>query len=165
MGSGGARTRSGPPRDPNALRRERDEGEWVVLKQSDRVAEAPDFPLEGVTDREVEIWAAMWEKPQALMWELLGLEWTVAMYVRSLVRAESMIAKAAERTLVRQYADSLGLTAPGLLSLRWKIERDDGSEGSGSSRAGGGRRASGVRKRPALKVVNGGAVEGANTGS
>lgn len=70
MPKGGARARSGPAPDPNALRRERDVGEWTILPADGRPGSAPEWPLRGQSDREVELWDAMWSKPQALMWEI-----------------------------------------------------------------------------------------------
>lgn len=46
MGHGGARTRSGPPPDPNALRRSRDGKDWVKLRPEGRGDKpVPDWPL------------------------------------------------------------------------------------------------------------------------
>lgn len=47
MTSGGARARSGPAPDPNALRRTRDAKEWIKLKREGRGdVPAPEWPLE-----------------------------------------------------------------------------------------------------------------------
>ena len=122
MPKGGARTRSGPPPDPNALSRERDAGEWVILPPSGRPGKPPPWPLTRASARELALWARHWAKPQALMWERLGLEHEVAMYVRNLAEAEKAGAAVALRTLLRQMSDSLGLTTPGIRANRWKIE-------------------------------------------
>lgn len=142
MPSGGARARSGPPPDPTALRRERDSGEWVTLPADGRQGAPPAWPLSAQTKREGELWARLWSSPQAVAWERLGQELEVALYVRRLTEAEKRGAPVAVGTLVRQMADSLGLTTPGLRSNRWKIEaRPVGAEerapraAPGSSRA------------------------------
>lgn len=122
MGSGGARARSGPAPDPNALRRERDAGEWTLLPATGRPGDPPDWPLLEQSGREAELWAILWVKPQALMWERLGLEFEVGLYVRRLAEAEQAEARVNLSTLVRQMSDSLGLTTPGLRANRWKIE-------------------------------------------
>lgn len=122
MGSGGARARSGPAPDPNALRRERDAGEWTLLPATGRPGDPPEWPLPDQSERELELWTALWPKPQALMWERLGLEIEVALYVRRLAEAEAPGSPANLSTLVRQMSDSLGLTTPGLRANRWKIE-------------------------------------------
>ena len=76
MSSGGARARSGPPPDPNALRRDRpsDRDGWVTLPAEGRQGDAPEWPLVGQSDREAELWAAEWRRPQAVQWELTGAE-------------------------------------------------------------------------------------------
>lgn len=131
MASGGARTRSGPPPDPNALRRDRkSDGEWTVLPADGRAGAAPAWPLVEHDDpawgvRELELWRALWAKPQAVMWERLGQELEVAQYVRRLVEVEQPGARANLHTLVRQLGDALGLTIPGMHAHRWRIA--DGS--------------------------------------
>lgn len=122
MTSGGARNRSGPPPDPNALRRNRDAGEWVTLPAEGRVGDEPRWPLHGEpTPREAYIWRDFWKKPQAVMWERNGQEYEVALLVRRYTEAELPMASANLSTLVRQMMDSLGLTIPGLRTNRWKI--------------------------------------------
>jgi hypothetical protein len=121
MPKGGTRSRSGPPPDPNALRRDRDDAEWVTLPPAGREGEAPEWPLTAPTKRELAFWSRLWAKPQAVMWERLGQELEVALYVRRLVESERRGSAANLTTLVRQMADSLGLTTPGLRSNRWRI--------------------------------------------
>lgn len=128
MASGGARARSGPAPDPNALRRERDAGEWTVLPAEGRSGTTPDWPLVGQTDREEGLWTQLWSKPQALMWERFGQELEVALYVRNFALAELPGAPVNLGTLVRQQMDSLGLTTPGIRANRWRITRDEVSE-------------------------------------
>lgn len=121
MPSGGARTRSGPPPDPNALHRERDAGEWVTLPAAGRAGPLPEWPLVNPTKRELAFWATLWVLPQAVMWERQQQTLEVALYVRRLVEAEKSQAAVNLSTLVRQMSDSLGLTTPGLRSNRWRI--------------------------------------------
>lgn len=122
MPSGGARVRSGPPPDPNALRRDHDKTEWTRLPAAGREGDVPDFPLDRPADRELKLWAAEWRRPQAVMWERLGLQLEVAMFVRDLVAAEQPDASPPARTLVLRHFDSLGLSVAGLRSHRWTIE-------------------------------------------
>jgi hypothetical protein len=128
MASGGARARSGPAPDPTALRRERDAGEWTTLPAEGREGATPDWPLTEPTGRETELWEALWRKPQALMWERYGQEIEVALYVRRLTEAEELESRVNLSTLVKQFADSLGLTVPGLRANRWRIARDEVTE-------------------------------------
>lgn len=66
-----------------------------------------------------------WKRPQAVMWEQQQLHVEVALYVRRLVEGETPGAPVAVGTLVRQYADALGLTIPGMRALRWRIGEAD----------------------------------------
>ena len=117
----GGHARSGPPPDPNALRRERDKGDWVMLPAAGRPGDAPVWPLTGHTEREAQLWGDLWRKPQALMWERNGQELEVALLVRNLALVEDPRSPVNLGTLVRQQFDSLGLTTPGLRANRWKI--------------------------------------------
>lgn len=122
MTSGGARARSGPAPDPNALRRNRDAGEWLTLPAEGRKGKEPRWPLAGEpTPREAYLWRDFWKKPQAIAWQSNGQEYEVALLVRRYTEAEAPLASANLSTLVRQMMDSLGLTVPGLRSNRWRI--------------------------------------------
>lgn len=121
MPKGGARTRSGPPPDPQALSRERDGGDWTELPAEGRSGRAPGLPLPKPTQRERSLWKRLWSMPQAVMWEAQSQELEVALYVRRLAEAEQRGSPTNLSTLVRQMADSLGLTTPGLLRNRWRI--------------------------------------------
>lgn len=121
MPSGGARTQSGPPPDPNALARERDGSEWSILPADGRAGEPPVWPLTEPTDREIWWWRRLWSKPQAVMWEQHGQVDEVAVYTRRLAQVEQIDAPVPLGTLVRQLADALGLTMPGMLRLRWHL--------------------------------------------
>lgn len=125
MASGGARTRSGPPPDPMALRRDRkDDAGWTTLPSEGRPGDTPAWPLLGQSDREVELWQILWARPQAAQWESLGQDFEVGLYVRNLAQAELPGSAVNLSTLVRQQADALGLTIPGLRTNRWKIAGD-----------------------------------------
>lgn len=150
MPKGGARTRSGPAPDPAALRRDRDVGEWTVLPAEGREGATPGWPLGEQAAREAELWEALWRKPQALMWERFGQELEVALYARRFAEAEAMESRVNLSTLVRQMADSLGLTTPGMRANRWRI--DAGQEPAPSARPVAKR----ASARSRLKVVSGG---------
>lgn len=124
----GGHARSGPQPDPNALRRERDSGEWVTLPAEGRVGDVPPWPLLGHSDREAELWALLWAKPQAVMWERDRQQIEVALYVRNLTLVELPGSPVNAGTLLRQQSESLGLTTPGLRSNRWRISRDEVTE-------------------------------------
>lgn len=118
--SGGARAHSGPPPDPNALRRERDKAGWTTLP-AERTGPAPEWPLSRASARELVLWEREWRRPQAVMWEANGQAEEVALYVRSLAFAERPKAPVSSRVLVRQQQEALGLSLPGLARLRWKV--------------------------------------------
>ena len=121
MTSGGPRVRSGPPPDPNALRRERDNGTWTTLP-SHRDGPTPLWPLTRASKREQGLWDSLWSLPQAVMWERSKQHGEVAVYVRQFARAEGRDASAADRTLLLRMMEALGLSQPGLARNRWRIE-------------------------------------------
>jgi hypothetical protein len=108
-----------------ALRRERDAGEWTILPAEGRQGATPDWPLTEQTIRESELWEKLWAMPQALMWERYGQDLEVALYVRRLTEAELNDSRVNLTTVVKQMADSLGLTTPGLRANRWRITADE----------------------------------------
>lgn len=151
---GGARANSGPPPDPTALRRDRksDQAGWTTLDAAGRKGKSPLWPLGQQTDRERELWAREWKRPQAIEWERNGQELEVALYVRAVTAAEALDAPVAARTLVKQLQEALGLSLPGLLRLHWKI----GAPEAKASRGAGARSVDGSSMRDRFKVITGG---------
>lgn len=126
MSRGGARARSGPAPDPNALRRERkDDAGWVSLPSSGFDGDIPDFPLPLCSVVEMEFWEKLWRKPQAVMWAKLGLEFEVAAYVRAFQESVVAEASAGLKTAVLRMAAELGLSTAGMAQLRWKFTEDE----------------------------------------
>lgn len=121
----GGHAHSGPPPDPNALRRERDAVDWVRLPASGREGPPPPWPLSRATKREVELWEREWRRPQAIVWEKRGQEMEVALYVRNVRQGEKPGAPIALGNLIQRMADSLGLTSAGLRANRWTIVGDE----------------------------------------
>ncbi|MFI1324560.1 hypothetical protein ACH4TI_15125 [Streptomyces rochei] len=123
MPKGGARAVSGPPPDPNALRRNRpsDKAGWTTLPAEGRAGGPPAWPLAAMSDREFELWRDLWAKPQAVAWEALDQGYEVALFVRTLAQAEQPDAKVDLQRVVRAYLDSLGLSVQGMLRNRWKV--------------------------------------------
>lgn len=129
MPSGGARTRSGPAPDPNALRRDRKgDAPWVTLPVEGFTGPIPAFPLRSPLSAEVELWETLWRKPQAVMWSKLGLEFEVAAYVRAFLESVEAEASAGLKTAVLRMAAEIGLSLPGMHSLRWKFGMDELAE-------------------------------------
>jgi hypothetical protein len=123
MSSGGARARSGPPPDPDALRRSRpsDQASWTTLPSAGRAGPPPAWPLTRATRRELARWAIEWAKPQAVMWEAEHQADQVAQYVRAFVEAERRGSSVTLRTHVKQLEEILGLSLSGLARNRWRI--------------------------------------------
>lgn len=124
MARGGARNRSGPAPDPNALHRARDGKEWTRLPAAGRTASPPDWPAE-VTEpdiAELALWNRLWAMPQALVWEADRCHDLVAFYVRTYLEAMKPHAGAQARTFVKQLSSELLLTPASLMSGRYVVE-------------------------------------------
>lgn len=144
----GGHGNSGPPPDPNALRRDRkDDGGWVDLPAAGRSDPPPAWPLSKATKRERELWEREWARPQALMWEANGQEVEVALYVRAVRMAEKPGAPTSLRNSVIRQQEALGVSIPGLRRHRWRIV-----EKTNEPR----RRTSGSSAKERLKLVQGG---------
>lgn len=129
MTSGGARARSGPAPDPNALRRDRkDDAAWVSLPVEGFAGEVPAFPLADALVSETALWVELWAKPQAVMWDRLGLKWQVAAYVRAFIESVQEKATSGLKTAVLRMEAELGLSTVGMGQLRWKIAADEVAE-------------------------------------
>lgn len=163
MPSGGSRAFSGPAPDPMALRRDRpnDQATWTDLALDGRPGPPPPWPLPPVAvadradesvQRELDVWAGLWSKPQAVQWERLGLQHEVAIYARRAVEVEAPGASVSLGTLVRQLGEALGLTPAGMLRLRWRLAAAPTRASAGeSTRSRAPRRAS---PRARLTVVD-----------
>lgn len=128
MPSGG-HGRSGPPADPNALRRDRkDDREWVSLPSEGFEGEVPAFPLAGASVVETDLWGRLWRKPQGFMWSRLGLEFQVAAYVRTFLESVEPKASAGLKTAALRMEAELGLSTVGMGQLRWRIAADELAE-------------------------------------
>lgn len=126
MTSGGARARSGPAPDPNALRRDRaGDAAWVTLPAEGYPGDVPEFPLPGALGAETALWVVLWRKPQAFMWSKMGLEFEVAAYVRAFLESVEAEASAGLKTAVLRMSAEIGLSLPGMHSLRWKFSEDE----------------------------------------
>lgn len=167
--AGGARRNSGPAPDPNALRRDRkDNADWVTLPREGYQGAIPAFPF---PDEKIEnpatgrliinqdrkkfehnLWKTLWRKPQASMWADLDMTHEVALYVRSYYEASLPEASAGLRTMVLRAGAEIGLTLPGMYSLRWRFADDD-LAAKRDERAATTRKTGGARAR--LEALNG----------
>lgn len=128
MPSGGARSRSGPARDPNALRRDRkdDKAGWVTLPAEGRPGDPPPWPLNDTpTELEWEVWGQFWRKPQAIIWERDQIFEPVAMFVRQYIEGMERKASAENRKTVRMMFADLYLTSDSLARAHMRIAADE----------------------------------------
>lgn len=79
--------------------------------------------LKASTKLEAELWRDLWRTPQAVQWEKLGWNRTVAQYVRWKAQAELGDLDAGKES--RQYEDRLGLSSLAMLRLRWEVVEDE----------------------------------------
>jgi hypothetical protein len=152
MSSGGARVRSGPQRREGSIRsgRSPDRSGIVHLPPEGREGDLPEWPLPGRRGAfEKDQWARVWNKPQAIMWELLGLEVQVAVYVRTLRQVSGRASSSTMTSLLRM-EDRLGLTVAGLKANGWMIDAP-------APAAAPARRAPGSSAKDRLSVIAGGA--------
>lgn len=150
MPSGGARGRSGPAPDLHALRRDRkDDADWVLLPAEGFHGDVPEFPLvaipvydiywankervkefdadatQALRESELALWQELWAKPQAVMWAKLGLKFEVAAYVRAFLESTSAESNSGLKTAALRMAAEIGLSLPGMHSLRWRFSEDE----------------------------------------
>lgn len=137
-----------------AIRRGRapDRSGIVRLPVTGREGEPPAWPLPGKpTKFELQRWAVEWSKPQAIMWERLGWELQVALYIRTIRLSLKAAAPAGLTTARLRQEDNLGLSSAGLASKQWVIEEDAPAASIAS------RRPAGVSAKDRLSVITGGA--------
>ena len=146
MASGGRRARSGPAPDPLSRTSLVNGREFTVLPLKHRVR-VPEFPLDDQSGFEARLWLELWKKPQAVMWERLGLVVQVAAYCRAFAESVLPEASAGLKTAVLRMEAELGVSTSGMLQNGWVIESpevlSDASVGSGSRSAGKKRTSSG----------------------
>ena len=136
MGSGG-HPRSGPAPDPLSRTSLVNGREFKALPINHSVA-VPTFPLVDVSDAELVVWEGLWKKPQAFMWDRLGLVNQVALYARSFVRASDPEGAVSMLTPVIRMETELGISTSGMLQNGWVIEIPAGGiPASGSTPKGG----------------------------
>lgn len=116
---GGARARSGPPPDPNALRRSRaSDPAWTKIPASGRGKPAPEWPLVTPSERELELWESWWAQPVAVVWDETHSEHYVAFTVRMFAEAEQPKARTEDRKSLNQMMANLYLTPDAQLRAR-----------------------------------------------
>ncbi|GAB3656535.1 hypothetical protein [Glycomyces tarimensis] len=140
MASGGARNRSGPPKDQNSLR-SADGTPLRVLPATPFNRAFPEFPLPNATVREDTLWRQAWQAPQAWAWIEQPWRWqTIALWVRRTAMAESDEAKANDINAMIRLADQIGMTPAGLKENGWTIGAEKQSSSDSSDNQPGSER-------------------------
>lgn len=153
MTSGGARSRSGPPPNPNSLRSAKrgTSAALVELPAEGFAGAAPEFPVpklsifkkvteeagvvryefdaeatRGFRAREIQVWAEHWRFPQAASWVNEPWCWLeLAHFCRTVAQVERDPAPSASlQGRLAAYRLSLGLSADGLKARGWRIAVD-----------------------------------------
>lgn len=126
MPRGGARSRSGPAPDPNALRRSRaTDPAWTRISSRGRGKPAPEWPLVEPSGRELELWESWWAQPVAILWDESHAEHYVAFTVRMFAEAEQPKARTEDRKSLNQMMANLYLTPDSQLRARILIIDED----------------------------------------
>lgn len=153
MPRGGARNRSGPPKDPNSARSDRAGFKLTELPAEGFTGDAPEWPLmvreifrketdefggtsmvfdkaatTKIKAREAALWAWAWRTPQACAWSMPSESWrlhTIALWVRTFVLCESSEATAADKNSLHRLADQVGMTPAGLKENGWAVAADE----------------------------------------
>ncbi len=122
---------------------------WTVLPAA-REGDPPDLPQWRLWHAEtLTWWAALWRKPQALMWESSGSTlWALACLYDDLIAGRADAAKVSSE--VRQHEDRHGLSPKALLQLRWRLVGPEGAEPAKRSRKSS---RSSAERRKQLRVV------------
>ena len=76
---------------------------------------------EACHEAEVSMWERLWRKPQAFMWEQLGLEDQVAAYVRAFIESTGSDSNAGLKTAVIRMENELGISIAGMKQNLWRI--------------------------------------------
>lgn len=122
MPRGGARTGAGRPPDPSSLAEAlRIESGAIRTLPKERAGDVPPWPLSAASEREATVWAEMWRRPQAIVWEEQSSQRQVAMHVRTSVEAEEPGATAAIRGLLLRQENDLLLSHAALLRAGFRV--------------------------------------------
>jgi hypothetical protein len=110
-----------PPKDPSQRRRRNATPGFEQLPAEGRALPAPKWPFDEPTKREQQMWDELWRLPQAIKWEEMNAEDTVALYVRCYVEAmQERNPKMLNE--VRQLDSKLGISPKAMRDMRWEVE-------------------------------------------
>lgn len=124
----GGHGRSGPPKDADSGRSDRQGYKLTALPSEGFAGEPPDLADYLITpsNRHVAVWAELWATPQACVWSVE--RWrvpVVADLARYVVRMDDEDCPASYATAIRQLRDDLGLSTAGLKQNGWAIAKDE----------------------------------------
>ena len=128
MTSGGARRRSGPMPQEGSATSDRKGYVLTALPAEGYPGPIPDWPLEQVSDRELQVWEQLWRTPQACAWSLPSERWRipdVAMYARYAVRAEDPDCGPGVTAAWMKLRHEVGMSTDGLALMGWKVAVDE----------------------------------------
>jgi hypothetical protein len=111
--------------------------EFTILPWAHSV-KVPVFPLDEQSGFEARLWADLWVKPQAVMWDRLGLVVQVAAYARAFAESVLPDASAGLKTAVLRMETELGISTSGMLQNGWVIEVPAGGDARSTSQPKGG---------------------------
>lgn len=111
-----------PPKDPKARRRRNPTPGFRSLPFTGREGEAPEWPLPFAGDYELKMWKRLWALPQALEWERMRCEDSVALYVRTYCAAVEDPENTKLMAEVRQLDAKIGLSPKAMKDMRWEID-------------------------------------------
>lgn len=97
--------------------------DWVELP-SRFDEDPPGWPFEPDSEAEIDMWNALWRKPQAFMWARLGLADQVAAYVRAYCESVAPEASSSLKGTVLRMETELGISVAGMHQNGWKIVVD-----------------------------------------
>jgi hypothetical protein len=117
------------PKHPDQRRRRNAPEQWRRLPREGRPGATPPWPLpELPTPAYLEVWAELWRKPQAVVWEEHGAERVVARYVLYLSMTETTAPLRELLIEVRHAEDRLLLTPAALARARMEVAPDEVAE-------------------------------------
>lgn len=123
---------AGPmPKDPSQRRRRNATPGFELLPAEGRQGPAPAWPFGKPTADQKAKWDELWHLPQAIKWEQMHSEDSVALYVIALFAyLEDPSSTQAPKRLgeVRQLDAKLGISPKAMLNIRWTIAPKDSIE-------------------------------------
>lgn len=111
-----------PPKDASQRRRRNATPGFKLLPHDGRDGLAPEWPFATPTEDESRTWNKVWKLPQAIEWERMRCEDTVALYVRTFCCAVQSPDNTKLLAEVRQLDAKIGLSPKAMRDLRWETD-------------------------------------------